>query len=175
MNFKIPQFPDFEISITAFENVTNSESIRFKVATLPYAFLDARMIYSQEQLYAALYRVLVEQKYNKLRTKTIHSEIMLCLSPTSNIGDAFKKFGIKEDSNTVICLHIKDRSDEPELPSLSSIVEGQEISLSKEFINQHRDIGMVGHVYKINGEMIESSTEDQVSSMIVNMIQLRGL
>ncbi|KAH9201013.1 kinase binding protein CGI-121-domain-containing protein, partial [Zygosaccharomyces rouxii] len=102
----LPQFPDTRISLRLFHNVSNASEIRSKVAQLPYAIIDARSICSLEQVYSAIYRALVESKYGKLKTKSLHSECLYSLSATSNIGEAYKNFGIKDDSQMLLVIQI---------------------------------------------------------------------
>ena len=131
----LPQFSNYEVSVSMFENVSNAQDLRSKIAGLPYAFIDARMVCSMEQLYSAIYRVLSEVTYNKLCTKTLHSECLLCLSPTSNIGEAFKRFGLKDTSNKIISVFIIDKlaQEEPlNSRSIGEIIEGDEIELNNK-------------------------------------------
>lgn len=84
-NIALPQFPCTQIYIGLVTNVSNADEIKTKIASLPYGFIDARNIISQEQLLSAVYRALTEKEYNKLRTKNLHSEIVFSLSPNSNV------------------------------------------------------------------------------------------
>ena len=91
-SYSLPQFPDYKVTVSLFEDVSNAAELRSNVAEIPFALIDARLICSSEQLYSAIYRALVETTYNRMRTKSLHSECLLCLSPSSNIGEAFPDF-----------------------------------------------------------------------------------
>lgn len=84
----IPQFSEYDIHLALFVDIENIDQLREKVATAPFAMIDATCICTREQLFSAIYKALLEYKYNRLRTKSLNSECILSLSPTSNIGEA---------------------------------------------------------------------------------------
>lgn len=127
-----PQYPNTEISVSLFQGVSNAGELRSQVRELPFAFIDAKMICSIEQLYSAIYRVLTEAAYNKLKTKSMHSECLLCLSPTSNIGEAFKNFGIKDNSTDVIAVQIIQPNEKNLVRSVKDFIQGHELEFSDE-------------------------------------------
>ncbi|QLL30787.1 hypothetical protein HG536_0A06020 [Torulaspora globosa] len=135
----LPQFPDYTVSISLFEDVSNAQELRSKVAELPFALIDARAICSREQLLSAIYRALVEVSYNKRRTKSLHSECLLCLSPSSNIGEAFKNFGLKDDCKTLIAVQILGPNDQNAVERLGEEIHGREVELLDQTLQQHCD------------------------------------
>ncbi|GAV49186.1 hypothetical protein ZYGR_0N05930 [Zygosaccharomyces rouxii] len=163
----LPQFPDTRISLRLFHNVSNASEIRSKVAQLPYAIIDARSICSLEQVYSAIYRALVESKYGKLKTKSLHSECLYSLSATSNIGEAYKNFGIKDDSQMLLVIQIVDK-DQQDLQ-----LQGDEVPLNDENLSQNCDMTFIRKIYKLNE--FHSTSTIEISRAVVNCIQLRGL
>ncbi|CAI4047760.1 hypothetical protein SKDZ_13G0980 [Saccharomyces kudriavzevii ZP591] len=143
--FTIPQFPDTKISIAFFEQVRNADEIRSRMAELStsFAFIDPRLICSEEQVYSAVYKTLIEVNYNKMRTRNLNSECVLCLSPTSNISYAFQIFGIKDDSSQLICLKFHTGDDDLDrerlAAELSSVVTGVEIEFNDENLSKFYD------------------------------------
>lgn len=121
------------------------DEIRSKLAELPIAIINAATIVSREQLLSAIYRVLLEKQYNRVRTKTLHSECLLALSPTSNIGDAFKKFGITSTCKEIICLEISE-NDQDDLVDFDNIVNGEEVEFSDKNLHQFFDKDLVRKV-----------------------------
>ncbi|CCK68780.1 Cgi121p KNAG_0B03380 [Huiozyma naganishii CBS 8797] len=170
---KLPQFPKYKVDISLFRDVQNSNELKTKVAELPYAFIDAKTICSREQLLSAVYRALDEVTYNKMRTKSLHSECLLCLSPTSNIGDAFHKFGIKEDSREVICLQLS-KVEQHEVPPFHVFVKGIEVAFDDEHLGQFYDKELLRRIYKLDSSSQPQSRES-LSRAVVNAIHLRGL
>lgn len=167
----LPQFPEKSIEVVFYNNVSNATEIRSNITELPYAFINARTICSVEQLMSAIYRVMVEASYNRLRTKSFHSEVLLALSPTSNIGDAFKKFGINDDSKQIIVVQIIDDKDSQ---FDNDSVKGDIIDFNDENLEKFCDIDTIIKVYKLEKHFIPATTAD-LSRALVDAIQLRGL
>ncbi|CCE65158.1 hypothetical protein TPHA_0K00240 [Tetrapisispora phaffii CBS 4417] len=169
----LPQFPKFQVNVSLFHDVQNSEDIRLQVAELPFAFVDASVIVSQEQLFAAVYRVLTDLTYNKLRTKTIHSECLLALSPTSNIGEAFNRFGIQQGSTDLVVLQIVEVGQES-TESANDIVKGTEVEFNNDNLLHTYNEQTLRKIYKLDNSFQPKTTEG-FSQALVNAIQLRGL
>lgn len=168
---QLPQFPDTNIEISLFENVSNTDEIRSRVAELPYAFIDASTICSVEQIMSAIYRVMVEAKYNRLRTKSLQSEILLALSPTSNIGEAFKRFGLKKDTTNLLMIQISQN----QTSSFDvTLVKGDTVEFEDDNLEKMSDIGTIKKIYKID-QSLHLKDNAQLSRAVVNAIQLRGL
>ncbi|KAK5779159.1 Cgi121p PWA37_004013 [Arxiozyma heterogenica] len=171
----IPQFQDFTIKIYLFKDVKNSKEIRSNVAEYPFAFINGRTICSLEQIMAALYRVLIEKHYNKIRTKSLTSECLLCLAPTSNIGEVFKRFGLKDDTREIVCVEIiKVNNNTTDHISIESIVQGTEIEVTDDHLKQFCDKDLIRDIYKFDPSFQLSSMAD-LTRAVVNSIQLRGL
>lgn len=136
-SYSLPQFPDYKVTVSLFEDVSNAAELRSNVAEIPFALIDARLICSSEQLYSAIYRALVETTYNRMRTKSLHSECLLCLSPSSNIGEAFQTFGIRDDCQVVIGVQILGPKDPGSTQQLRDFVQGTEVECCDENIQKH--------------------------------------
>lgn len=124
---RLPQFPQHVVHVHKFTSVSNSSTIKTHLidgnTAYDFAFIDARNVISEEQLMSAVYRALLDHTNDKIRTKTVHSEIIFSLSPTQNIGDALRRFGIQDDSKDVIVVKI-----EPEVGVYDlGVVEGEEV------------------------------------------------
>lgn len=175
---QIPQFPDFTIKVSLFKDVQNSKEIRSKIADYPLAFIDAKTICSTEQLMAALYRVFIEKNYSRIRTRSLTSECLLCLAPTSNIGEAFRRFGLKDDTKEVICVQIigndQDTDVLDETIKANSIVNGIEVLMNNEHLKQFCDKDVIREIYKFEASFRPNSIEEMTRA-VVNSIQLRGL
>lgn len=168
---QLPQFPDTNIEISLYENVSNTDEIRSRVAELPYAFIDASTICSVEQIMSAVYRVMIEAKYNRLRTKSLHSEILLALSPTSNIGEAFKRFGLKENTKNLLMIQVsQDQTDTLD----KTLVKGDTIDFDDKNLEKLSDVTTIKKIYKID-QSLHLKDNTQLSRVVVNAIQLRGL
>ncbi|AGO10670.1 AaceriABR201Wp [[Ashbya] aceris (nom. inval.)] len=173
----IPQFPDTKLYISSFGNVSNAPEVLDKLAELPYSIIDARTLLSREQLLSAIYRALLEKQYNRLRTRNIHTEVLLCLSPTSNvmsqIGDAMKRFGIKKDTTNVVLVKAVtgDEAFDPE--EFSKVIRGEEQQFSDAALHKSADIDTIRENYKL--KCFQYERLEELSAALVHAIQLRGL
>ncbi|KAH8083561.1 CGI-121-domain-containing protein [Filobasidium floriforme] len=132
-SYHLSQFPDDHSSVhlAFFKNVTNSADLRKRLVAaatmegeegdqerdlLDYAFVEANMIVDREQLLTAIYSALQAASSGPLKTKTLHSEVLLSLHPsaTPQINEALRKFGISATTKNLILVRIGP-------PSLSSI------------------------------------------------------
>lgn len=90
LEITIPQFPQFKVSIHKFSNVKNSADIKQNLLSgnqdYNFAFINSYTIVSAEQLIAAVYRALLDYTKDKIRTRTLHSEVIFSLSPTQNVS-----------------------------------------------------------------------------------------
>ncbi|CAB4256324.1 similar to Saccharomyces cerevisiae YML036W CGI121 Component of the EKC/KEOPS complex with Bud32p, Kae1p, Pcc1p, and Gon7p [Maudiozyma barnettii] len=168
----LPQFPETNIEIILYQNVSNASDIRSSIAELPYAFIDACTICSVEQLMSAIYRVLIESKYNRLRTKSLHSEVLLALSPTSNIGEAFKRFGISDKTKNLIMVEISQSDSNCSLDK--TVVTGDIVDFKDENLQKNSDLDAIRKIYKID-QSVKFEDISELSRATVNAIQLRGL
>lgn len=136
----LPQFPDVNIYVSLWEDVSNANELRSRISELPCALIDARAVCSREQVFAAIYRALIESKYGKFKTKNLHTECLYCLAPTSNIGEAFKNFGIKEDSTALIVVQILENDNDAQL------LEGNEAEFDDEALARTMDFPLIKKV-----------------------------
>lgn len=95
---------------------------------------------------SSIYRVLVEASYNKIRTRSLHSECLLCLAPSSNIGEAFKSFGLKDDSTVVVGIQILAPGDEDHSETLLKEISGKEVEFLDDTLQKHCDQNMIRKV-----------------------------
>ena len=114
---------------------------------------------------------MVEAKYNRLRTKSLQSEILLALSPTSNIGEAFKRFGLKKDTTNLLMIQISQN----QTSSFDvTLVKGDTVEFEDDNLEKMSDIGTIKKIYKID-QSLHLKDNAQLSRAVVNAIQLRGL
>ncbi|AEY95263.1 FABR201Wp [Eremothecium gossypii FDAG1] len=173
----IPQFPDTKLYISLFRNVSNAPEVVDSLAELPYSIIDARTLLSREQLLSAVYRAMLEKHCNKLRTRNLHTEVLLCLSPTSNvmsqIGDAMKRFGIKKDSTSVVLVKAVTGDETFDPKGFSEVIRGEELEFSDTALRESADIDTIRENYKL--KCFECERLEELSAALVHAIQLRGL
>ncbi|ODV73587.1 Cgi121p [Cyberlindnera jadinii NRRL Y-1542] len=168
----LPQFPQFTVHLFKFKNVTNSKEIKQNLIKgdkrYDFSFINAQTVLSEEQLLSAVYRALLDHTQDKIRTKTIHSEVIFSLSPTQNIMDALRRFGIQDDSTDLIVIKIVDSNSQEEFDL--SVVEGEEVDITDEDLKSSAILKTIKKNYKLKSEDLTV-----LSHQIVAAIQLRGL
>ncbi|KAM4615091.1 LOW QUALITY PROTEIN: EKC/KEOPS complex subunit TPRKB [Polymixia lowei] len=102
------------------------------------------------QLLVAANKAVHLQKIGKMKTRSLYSEIIFNLSPTNNISEAFKRFGISDgdDSVLVVLVHTKDESQL--LTDITTKVDGQQIPV--EEISALSDSTKIKKLYKVTSQ-----------------------
>lgn len=171
LSFTIPQFPQFKISIHKFSNVTNAAEIKQNLLSgnqeYNFAFINSSTIVSSEQLIAAIYRTLLDYTQDKIRTKTLHSEVIFSLSPTQNIMDSLKRFGIQDDSKELVVINISENGAKDDYNL--QIISGEEVKVDDDEFAKTVDYKVIKKNYKF-----DSQDPELITRFIVNAIQLRG-
>ncbi|OCK83396.1 CGI-121-domain-containing protein [Lepidopterella palustris CBS 459.81] len=160
--FYLPHFPSNPIYIALFKDVSNASFLRQQLldanTEFDYAFLDATMILSSTHLLAALFRTLNDSLHNRLKSRTIHSEIVFSLSPNNNIAEAFRRFGISATTNSLIAVKISMSPPSPSNPlsiesvqsHLTRVVQGTQMVFSDETLLGLTDLERLRKVYKLD-------------------------
>ncbi|KAH3683263.1 hypothetical protein WICPIJ_005732 [Wickerhamomyces pijperi] len=183
LSVKIPQFQQ-SLQIYYFENVENSTEIRTKLLSGQdshnFAFVNPDVIFSKEQLLSACYRALLDYNSGKIRTRSIHSEIIFCLGSSGNIVDSLTRFGIKEDGNRLIILKVIEKEEDVEY-TIDEIVKGDNKDLDDALLRENVDFKQMQKAYKFQPSLSNSAREDFKETdwslllrKTVDLIQLRG-
>ena len=131
--------------------------------TLPeVALIDAKMIPSPLVVKAAAAKAL--QQYHspqKLKSRSLHSELVYCLSGSKHIAKSLADFGIRDDSQHIIVAIVNPSDDD--LRVLMRRVQGtcivDEAAMYAELANIC-DIQTVVKKYKISANEIQLGKED---------------
>ncbi|KAG7529522.1 hypothetical protein FFLO_05590 [Filobasidium floriforme] len=216
-SYHLSHFPvdHSSVHLAFFKNVTNSADLRKRLVAaatmegeegdrerdlLDYAFVEANMIVDREQLLTAIYSALQAASSGSLKTKTLHSEVLLSLHPsaTPQINEALRKFGISATTKNLILVRIgppsscsttststssppssdedaKAEHEQKLVDAMSDLVEGEMTSLSQL---RESDVDWKGlkKLYKLNEMNLPSnapSTEtekDMLAAVITSTI-----
>ena len=113
-----------------------------------------RKIMDPFQITVAANRAIHLNRQNKMMTKNVHSEILFCLSPTKNISDSFRKFGLADNERSVLVV-VADDIDGSTMSAVCDCVKGEIISV--EEIRNLTDTKLIQKIYKISDEELEIS------------------
>ncbi|XP_031560570.1 EKC/KEOPS complex subunit TPRKB-like isoform X2 [Actinia tenebrosa] len=119
------------------------------------------MIADPFQVVLAAHKALHLSKLQKTKTKTLHSEIIFNLSPTNNITDSFKKFGLSENDTTLLLAVITTGDGVEKMRAISQHVKGRQVPISN--LKTLADQQAIKKVYKIQDcELKVSSLTESV-------------
>ncbi|CAG8508572.1 12817_t:CDS:2, partial [Ambispora leptoticha] len=150
-SFTLELFPSRQIHISLFRNVTNAAELRKRLLArdqeLSYAFIDARVVNKKiitrimVAILVAVNNALYYEKLEKLKTFNVHSEIVYFLSPTTNITESLRRFGILDVTNAILV--VKVGGDAADVKAhLVSLLRG-EMESSLDTISRFSDLGVI--------------------------------
>ncbi|KAL5530779.1 hypothetical protein ACEPAF_7037 [Sanghuangporus sanghuang] len=173
-------FPDriSSVHIALFTSVKNAAELRSRIVkaattegpegkvereTVNFAFIEAKLVTSRLHLQTAVYQSMLADAQNALKTKTVHSEIIWSLNPTNNITEALRRFGVSDNSNSLLVVRVGQQAvPVSEIESqMKSVVEGDLVSI--ETLSDITDWAAVKKYYKLNGESAIAALENDRS------------
>jgi hypothetical protein len=118
-----------------FKNVENPEAIlKFLKSKSDFVctILDASKILSMNHLewvfiyllIKAITKAVMLHNTNRNKTYSVNTEILLCLSPSSSLSDAFKSFGLTKKTKNVLAILPSGANLESHIQDISSLVDG---------------------------------------------------
>lgn len=120
-----------------------------------YALIDASTLLSSAHVLAAVFKAVWAAHTGALKTPNVHSETVLGLSPSLNIAEAYRRYGIAPDTRNVVVIKILDASSS-QTPAgvwehVEKNVEGTPAPLTDEAVAACTDFAKVKKYYKLNG------------------------
>lgn len=157
----LPHYSSHPIHIALFTHVRNAAHLRAQLLsanpTYDYAFLDATTLLSYPQLLLAAQLALHAHLTGRAKTRTPHSELVFRLHPNNNIGEAYRKFGISDESTEVVAVKFALEGDGGDVTGesvgrhLAGAVEGDAVEIGEggEEVGSFADVGKIRKIYKL--------------------------
>ncbi|KAK3585840.1 hypothetical protein CHS0354_038365 [Potamilus streckersoni] len=147
-------YADSSIIMLLYDELENSKEIRKCVidGVIDASLLKPKLILDKFQVIVAATRAIHNQKHEKMTTKTIHSEILFCLSPSKNISDSYRNFGLGEEDKCILVVIVDDQ-DNSKLNALQQLIKGRQLPLSD--LHSTADTSAIKKIYKIRDEELE--------------------
>ncbi|CAG8552057.1 3839_t:CDS:2 [Acaulospora morrowiae] len=173
-SYTLELFPSYgPVHIFLFCNVRNSMDLRKRLLShdqeLAYAFIDARVVLDTFQLLIATNGALHNDRNSALRTHNVHSEIVYNLSPTPNISESLRRFGISNNTKDIVVIKVGGEFNEIK-SHLNSLIQGTESSL--EEFQKSVDIESVRKYYKIDSKIKDHG---EMLNTIVGSIAIKSV
>uniref|UniRef100_A0A8C5P9H9 EKC/KEOPS complex subunit TPRKB n=1 Tax=Leptobrachium leishanense TaxID=445787 RepID=A0A8C5P9H9_9ANUR len=158
--FVLELFPEYKIILLLFKNVRNAAALKEKAknGSIDGALLNPAMVVDPLQILVAVNKAIHLQKVGKMKTRTLNAEIIFNLSPTNNISEAFRRFGMSDRDSQVLVILTDDGSCTSNSQEVVSNVEGQQVPLSE--LSQLTEITKVKKLYKITAQ------EEKIGSIL---------
>ncbi|EHK24208.1 uncharacterized protein TRIVIDRAFT_29946 [Trichoderma virens Gv29-8] len=183
----------YRIYLALFRNVKNAaflhQQLLARNAGFEYAFIDASTIVSRIHLLSAVFKAVNSSVNGALRTPNVHSETVVSLSSSSNIADAYRRFGVSPSTTDLFVVKIAFPSDSnPVPPSADAIsqhltdnVEGDAVPATDDTIETITDVRTVRKSYKLNGLAWLDNIKDElvkrkeIERLVLGGMALRGV
>ncbi|KAI9894096.1 MAG: hypothetical protein M1814_004867 [Vezdaea aestivalis] len=142
-----------------FRDVNNATAIRHQLlagnSDFEYAFVDAsvvRTVVSRVHALAAAFRAVSDLLAERLKTRNVHSEIVFAFSPSNNIADSFRRFGISDSTKHLLILKVATNpsiSRQSVQDHLLTVVDGKPARFTDTELVQLADLAKICKIYKL--------------------------
>nr|XP_021330684.1 EKC/KEOPS complex subunit TPRKB isoform X1 [Danio rerio] len=136
-------FHEYTVTQLLFKDVKNATELR-KMAVngeIKGALINPSMIL------VATNKAVHLHKIGKMKTRSLYSEIIFNLSPTNNISEAFKRFGISDSDTAVHIVLVHNKEETLNIDDIISKVDGQQIDVGQ--VSEMTDTAKIKKLYKI--------------------------
>ncbi|PNP54651.1 hypothetical protein THARTR1_05208 [Trichoderma harzianum] len=183
----------YRVYLALFRNVKNAaflhQQLLARNAEFEYAFIDASTIVSRMHLLSAVFKAVNGSVTGALKTPNVHSETVVSLSSSSNIADAYRRFGISPSTTDLFVVKIVFPTDSNPLPAsvdaisqhLTDNIEGDAVPATDDTIETITDVRAVRKSYKLNGLAWLDSIKDElvkrkeIERLVLGGMALRGV
>ena len=149
-----PLHPEITIEIKLFKEVSNAPELKKMVLNgqIDAALIKPALIVDKLQVLTAATKAIHANKVNRKITRTLHSEVLYCLSGSKNITESFKRFGLEDKDNTVLIVVITEK-DQSGSCFDETQVKGTQVPVN--IVGQFTDQELVKKTYKIKSEELK--------------------
>ncbi|CAL9682993.1 unnamed protein product [Knipowitschia caucasica] len=162
MNLKqeLELYPDFQITQMLFKDVKNAAQLRQRAVEGKFngALISPTLVVSPFQVLVAVNKAVHLQNIGKMKTRSLYSEIIFNLSPTNNISEAFKRFGISDGDCSVLIVLVHKQNDTPSLSDIVSQVNGEQVPV--------QDLSSLSDATKVKKFFKISPQEEKIGTLL---------
>ncbi|KAG5845834.1 EKC/KEOPS complex subunit TPRKB isoform X1 [Anguilla rostrata] len=147
---RLELFPEYTVTQLLFKDVKNATDLRKNAIAgeISGALINPSVLVDPFQVLVATNKALHLQKIGKMKTRSLYSEIIFNLSPTNNISEAFKNFGISDSDSAVQVVLVHADAEQNNMDDILSKVDGQQISV--HHISSLSNIAKIKKLYKVS-------------------------
>eukprot|EP00112_Aurelia_sp_Birch-Aquarium-sp1_P026233 Seg918.6 transcript_id=Seg918.6/GoldUCD/mRNA.D3Y31 product="EKC/KEOPS complex subunit TPRKB" protein_id=Seg918.6/GoldUCD/D3Y31 len=155
---------DFKVKLKLFKDVKNVAEMKENLikGDMQATLLRPNLVSGSFAVIVAANKAAKMLELGKMKTKNVHTELLLNMSPTTSISGALKMFGIQDNDKELLMACIFKKEEEEQVEKYFGAVEGTPCKLQEmeNFSNEEE----LKKLYKITNEELEIGT---VSDAIV--------
>ena len=174
---KFEAFPDRNLTVILFKDVTNAKDVLDKLLARTLepevALVNPRPIQSLFALRLAAHKALASRERNALTTRTLHSELVYNLSASKHITEGLRRFGMDDASDVVLACRF-DASDADAAAMLAMFPCAVPVNDVEDGMAALRDDALVKKYYK-PGELECKEGIGSVEDAVVSRIGARDV
>ncbi|KAI1177291.1 kinase binding protein CGI-121-domain-containing protein [Nemania sp. FL0916] len=189
------------VHVAVFRDVKNAAFLHQQLLArnpeFEYAFIDASVITSRLQVLSAVFKAVTSQGAGAMKTPNMHSETVCSLSPTNNITEAYRRYGISPTTRDLVIVKILVTPPAPSssaapmsqttmLPvlltpqevekHLLAHVHGKPVPFTDQTLEELVDWARVRKYYKLNGmAWLDGIQDPAVKNRETNMLVMSGM
>ncbi|KAJ3020704.1 hypothetical protein HKX48_000368 [Thoreauomyces humboldtii] len=181
--------------VALFTEVQNAKEVRALIIKgdplVPdMALINAATLVDLFQVQMACVKALLQQEQGNMRTRSLYSEVLFNLSPTTNISDAIRQFGVADASTALLAVMLGHDAPSSEVQQrLTSLIRGKVIPAGRipefterKIINKVRERRVDQHgwpgaetvfvqIYKTGNAPDDPK---QLSALVIGAMALKG-
>ncbi|XP_059152478.1 EKC/KEOPS complex subunit TPRKB-like [Physella acuta] len=148
-------YEDSTITLALFADIESCKILRQNVMSglIEASLLKANMVIDSFQVLVAANKAVHLHRTNSMVTKNVHSEILYSLSPSKNISESFRSFGVS-DSDKSVFVAIVDDADDKTLNKITELLGKEPSQLDQ--LPEIADTKLITKVYKVTEEELSN-------------------
>ncbi|KAG0237503.1 hypothetical protein BGW42_000713 [Actinomortierella wolfii] len=173
-SFPIEAVPEAgQVHIACYTDVKNASALKERLEaqdkTLTIGLVESKLILDVFQLLTAATRTALDERAGKLRTNSVNAEIVYNLSPTNNIAESLRRFGISDSTTSLIAIKIGGEASTV-LEEMNKTVDGTLTSFSN--LEQEADLATLRKYYKIDPKVTD---KEQILNWIIGAMAMKNV
>ncbi|XP_047430643.1 EKC/KEOPS complex subunit TPRKB [Mugil cephalus] len=160
-------FPDRRVTQMLFKEVKNAAELRKSAmeGKINAALINPTMLVDTFQVLVAANKAVHLQTIGKMKTRSLYSEIIFNLSPTNNISEAFKRFGISDGDDSVMVVLVHSEDEEQLLSDITDRVDGRQVPAQD--VSSLSDHAKIKKLYKVTPQ--EEKCKSLIDAVVCRM------
>lgn len=166
VNQVLELYPEYSVSVTLFVDISNIDELRKMLVEgkLGAALVNATMVPDILPVLLATNKAVHLNVCGKLKTRSVHSEVVFNLSPSNNIRESLQTFGLSDKDPAVLVVVI-NKEETNDMTNVVPLIKGEQVPLTK--LQSIMDEMKIKKVYKIpDVELSTGSLTDAVVTRI---------